>query len=772
MKHLSYALQLDVTRSLPHTHNRITGPGSAARHWMRFRSRLTLMLGPSLLLLLPWSPVLAQDLPMAPVHVAAPSADSVEMTVDLSDPTKFPLSSTGKWTGYLDFLGKPGTERSLGQPDLFLPLLQDKNDMTFFNLRGQLQFDNTDVSEYNIGLGHRHMFQEWIIGGYGYFDHRNTQLNNAFRQFTGGLELMSVDWAFRINGYLPENKTETMTSGADFSVIRPGDQINVQVDGIVQEKALPGLDGEVGYLLPIPWKAYTAVFDETRVYAGGYHFLGEGQFESVTGPRGRVEWRAYDLPVLGPGSRFMMGVEAQWDEPRGSQAFGLASLRIPFDVFSDKSTRKQLTGLDRRMLQPVIRDVDIVTSEADVTEILPALNQAGQAYTLVKEPDVTGLTDSEKEAAIQAVLDEYQDDIVLVIPKDGDNGGMITLTNSIVLHRNQTLGGAGGVGGFRVNYRHSLLGPGSIGYTPAGAAKGFLAGSGFATEKISMINMAPDTEVNGLTLNANKTAENAIRIRGNEDEVGIISADPGKRWVANSHLDNADKYPLLVRGPAIEVDVDNSHFTRGGRKAGMQVREFAIADIRNSHFYNNSEQGLLIIEDAIVTISDSSFYNNFADGIEISLDSELTMVRSEVYDNRVSGILIFDGAIVDISDSAIYDNRSDGVRATTWNGLVAGGGTPERQSDITLDTVTIHGNGDGANWYGIKSEGAQITVINSRVFDNEGGSYSNQFGVARQAGIDYCMGNDGFIVVDGGAIPQTLSPKGDDPRCAMKPGDR
>ena len=148
--------------------------------------------------------------------------------------------------------------------------------MTFLNIRGQLQFDNTDVHEYNIGLGHRHMFTDWILGGYGYFDHRNTQLNNAYRQFTGGLELMSVDWAFRMNGYLPENKTETDASGATVSVIRPGDQIKVQIDGLVQEKALPGLDGEVGYLLPIPWKAYTAVFDETRVYAGGYHFLGGG----------------------------------------------------------------------------------------------------------------------------------------------------------------------------------------------------------------------------------------------------------------------------------------------------------------------------------------------------------------------------------------------------------------------------------------------------------------------------------------------------------------
>ena len=375
MRHFTSAPQQIVARFIA---NQATPIGMPAWGSSRF---LTLVL---VALLLLWPGMIGAeglkiDLPSTPIHLEAASANSVEAQVDLGDPTKFPFSSEGKWKGYLEFLGKPGTERSLGQPDLFLPLLQDKNDMTFFNLRGQLQFDNTDVHEYNIGLGHRHMFKEWILGGYGYYDKRHTQLGNSYNQFTGGLEAMSVDWAFRANGYLPENKTATSTTAdTNATVIRPGDQIKVAIGGLVQEKPLPGVDGEVGYLLPIPWKAYTAVFDETRVYAGGYHFFGEDQFESVTGPRGRVEWRAYDLPFLGPGSRFMMGVEAQWDEPRGSQAFGLASLRIPFDVFSDKSKRKALKGLDRRMLQPVIRDVDVVTSEVqNVTVITGALNQAG-----------------------------------------------------------------------------------------------------------------------------------------------------------------------------------------------------------------------------------------------------------------------------------------------------------------------------------------------------------------------------------------------------------
>ena len=152
----------DCASSIP---NRVPFPFAAARRG-RPIPRLVCVLVAMLGLGLPGvSSAGAQGLLPEPVHLAVPSAESAEVRVDLadlSDSAKFPFSSTGKWKGYLEFLGKPGTARTLGQPDLFLPLLQDVNDMTFLNIRGQLQFDNTDNSETNIGLGHRHMFTDWI----------------------------------------------------------------------------------------------------------------------------------------------------------------------------------------------------------------------------------------------------------------------------------------------------------------------------------------------------------------------------------------------------------------------------------------------------------------------------------------------------------------------------------------------------------------------------------------------------------------------------------
>ena len=71
-----------------------------------------------------------------------------------------------KWQGYLEFLGKPGTERSLGQSDLLLPVYQDMDSLLFLNLRGQL--DDGDSEEYNVGLGYRRLHDKWILGGVGF----------------------------------------------------------------------------------------------------------------------------------------------------------------------------------------------------------------------------------------------------------------------------------------------------------------------------------------------------------------------------------------------------------------------------------------------------------------------------------------------------------------------------------------------------------------------------------------------------------------------------
>ena len=48
------------------------------------------------------------------------------------------------------------------------------------------------------------------------------------------------------------------------------------------ERALYGVDGEVGYKLPVG--------EDTRLYLGGFHFFADN-VDSITGPKARLEYR-------------------------------------------------------------------------------------------------------------------------------------------------------------------------------------------------------------------------------------------------------------------------------------------------------------------------------------------------------------------------------------------------------------------------------------------------------------------------------------------------
>ena len=108
-----------------------------------------------------------------------------------------------KWSPYVEAGGMVGT-RSFGDVDIFLPLWQDQTSLFFGDLRGTFSAQPTE--EGNFGLGYRtQVSPDWILGGYGYFDIQNSANDNLFYQVTLGVELLSVDWDFRLNGYIPIN---------------------------------------------------------------------------------------------------------------------------------------------------------------------------------------------------------------------------------------------------------------------------------------------------------------------------------------------------------------------------------------------------------------------------------------------------------------------------------------------------------------------------------------------------------------------------------------
>src|SRR5262245_20131602 len=215
--------------------------------------------------------------------------------------------AAAKWSPWVEAGGMVGT-RSFGDVDIFLPLWQDQGSLLFGDLRGTFSAQPTE--EGNFGLGYRtQVSPEWILGGYGYFDIQNSPNDNLFYQVTLGVELKSVDWDFRLNGYIPINPDGGSIQKNDNATIKiTGNNIQMTTESR-DEKALYGFDGEVGWRVPLlPADGNVDV----RLYAGGYYFT-NSDVDTVAGPRGRLEVRLYDIDFLGVQSRLTAQGVVQWD---------------------------------------------------------------------------------------------------------------------------------------------------------------------------------------------------------------------------------------------------------------------------------------------------------------------------------------------------------------------------------------------------------------------------------------------------------------------------
>jgi hypothetical protein len=309
-------------------------------------------------------------------------------SIGLCGLTLFSLSalaqgSAPKWGPHIDVEAKPGSKRSLGEADLFLPLSQDARSLLFANLRAR--FDNHDSREGNFGLGWRQMRDSgWNLGLYGYFDRRRSpDTGYHYNQATLGAEALGRDWEFRANGYVPVG-TKARDLGTTSTASLSGASIQVTSTNR-EERALKGFDAEVGWRAPM--------FDsearrQLRLYLGGYRFSDGGV--TVEGPRARAELAMDDLNWFGRGTSLFLGLETQNDGVRGHQNFLSLRLRIPLG--KERGAARPLNAQERRMTAPVMRDVDIVTRSHVASTLVEnaTATAGGQTITVLNSATTAG----------------------------------------------------------------------------------------------------------------------------------------------------------------------------------------------------------------------------------------------------------------------------------------------------------------------------------------------------------------------------------------------
>lgn len=394
--------------------------------------------------------------------------------------------STAQWLPHLDAEGKFGNKRNIGEADLFLPIAQDARTLYFANVR--TRFDNESGREGNFGLGVRHMLENgWNLGAYGYFDRRrSSDTGFYYNQTTLGVEALGRDFDLRANAYVPVG-TRSHDLGSASTAALSGSTVQVTTINR-EERALQGFDAEAGWRLP--------VFDsearrQLRVYLGGYHFSGAGI--TVEGPRARAELAFDDLGWFGRGTALFVGAEAQHDHARGSQQFFSIRLRIPLGKADE--ARSPLSAQARRMVAPVVRDVDVVTQRHASTSVESvdaatpsnAVTLGGKAVTLVSSATTSG-------ANLQGALDAAGNNSTVVLAGRFDTTAPLTLKpgQSLVGLANLTVTTPSG-------HSATLAAPGAT-------LASTLSPPNFGSQ--ASVSMASGSTLSGMTINAVNTAAN------------------------------------------------------------------------------------------------------------------------------------------------------------------------------------------------------------------------------------------------------------------------
>lgn len=584
------------------------------------------------------------------------------------------------YRAYFDFSAAAGSQRETGQGLLFVPLAQDAESIFFADLRGNI-FDNSSL-EGNFGLAYRRMVSDqWIAGLYGFFDIRRSEFNNTFEQGSFGFELLSIEWDFRVNGYVPTLKQKRV--GSLSTAYLSGTNIVVQGG---EERAYWGTDFEVGRLV----KTFDEmeIDAELRAYAGGYYFDNSAPgFKEMAGPRMRLEFRMFDLPILGNGSRVVLGGQYQYDELRGSQGTGMVTVRVPLP---GSRGGQRLNRFQRRMVTPIVRDIDIVLNQARGPVEQAKLQKTGQVLNNVT------VIDADTVGAEGVFNGAGADSVVLF---DGTAGTINTSTGFVFNEGQLAL-----AGGKSVNVIGCDSGSvASFNYGSQPTVNGTL-------DTIDVFTMVDNSSIIGMNITGGENGIYGNGISGFTIACNTISG----AYDDGAHLDGT------INGTIIDNTFTGNGLTTDND--GLEVEDFVGGSISGNTFNNNAYGFYSANEISGGTISNNTAHNNLYPGFYFTDISDGTIASNTARENGGDGFY-FEGLIS--GGTIAYNTAIQNVDGFYYDTGMTGGdfsyNTASQNTDDGFDLYDIAGgtvtnniaNGNGEN--GLKVEGF---ILGGTISDN------------------------------------------------------
>ncbi len=593
-------------------------------------------------------------------------------------------ADTSRWGGWAELGGAlGGTGEDRAEAAVFLPIVQGEKGLFFLDARGKL-FEE-QVSEINAAVGYRQMLPGgWNLGAWAGADRRDTSEDNIFWAASGGVEALSDNFDVRLNGYLAISDPKGSPGLA--SAVIEGGQVYL-LGG--QEVPLSGVDGEIGFRIPLERLGLDAQRHALRTYGGGFFFDDKDAFEKVAGPKARIEWRILDVLESLPGS--LLALETEWrsDEVRGGHIEAGLRFRLPFSVFggtavsaSDKSVQWH------RMTDGLERDTDIVTARSERESVEDLLT----GVDFDRAVDVNGTTGVTAPAATAG------SNTLLVA--DGSAGA---IAGPQTLQANQTLLGGGGsiqVRGLRSGTIATL--------TASGQAPTFTNAVNTPTVTLADRTHLAAVRVTGNTANL---ANTGVRIGSDQFVVlqnvdianvgleGVLGNNRNTARLINVNVSNTPNAPSVVFGNNNAVSVEGGVFDRG---------LFGL-------FFNNQNT---------INVSDATISNTTIDGINLNSGNGIAISRTAFSTIGVDGVAFNNRNTLSLTDSTFTNVNADALFGNDNNVIAVSGVTASNvgQDFVDLDdfnTVTV------TNSMTSNLAGQSFNIDDDNVVTVTGGQYSS-----------------------------------------------
>ncbi|NQY42370.1 MAG: hypothetical protein HRT87_03370 [Legionellales bacterium] len=263
-------------------------------------------------------------------------------------------------TGKIGYSSKKTSKRNIGRLGFVVPMFQKLDShLGYVTLIGMA--DSAKHVEGNFGVGYRSFINPaWILGEYVFYDLRSTENNNLLSQVTIGLEAFSKNLEFRINGYIPTKKKYELKNynhyKASYNKHRNYTQYSVNNKKVI-EQGVPGFDIEIG--------GSHRRLSRVELFAAYYYFNGK-DLQSTIGGRLRSNIHLYHWLTT--------ELEVNYDNNRGFVSY--LGLRLGWTL-GKNSAYKSWSQI--KMTQLPVRDIDIISSEAESLKRLLGGKQKGKA---------------------------------------------------------------------------------------------------------------------------------------------------------------------------------------------------------------------------------------------------------------------------------------------------------------------------------------------------------------------------------------------------------